>query len=111
MPKGRILAAQCQGIVPKPRVITEAEEACIQKAKLDYEARRYPSIRKAAIAHNVKYDTLRRRIQGLTAPCKLTLHLLRTLLMLHTLLLPLAPFLFLRPHQVGLLRIKDLAPN
>ncbi|KAF8805523.1 hypothetical protein BYT27DRAFT_7073169, partial [Phlegmacium glaucopus] len=46
------------------------KEACIQQAKLDFEAQQYPNIRKAAIAHDVKYDTLRRRVQGLTQPCK-----------------------------------------
>jgi len=49
------------------RIITEEDEVCIQQAKLDYEARRYPSIRQAAIANEVQYFTLQHRIQGLTA--------------------------------------------
>jgi hypothetical protein len=68
--KGKLPAAQRRGIAPKKRTITNEEEARIQQAKLDYEARRYPSIRKAAIAHDVQYFTLRRRVQGLTMHCK-----------------------------------------
>ena len=55
---------------PKKRTITEEGEARLQQAKLDYESRRYPSINAAAVAHNVQYFTLRRRIQGITVHCK-----------------------------------------
>ena len=70
MPKEKQPAAQRRGIARKKRTITSEEEASIQQAKLDYEARRYPNIMKAVTAHNVQYFTLWRRVLGLTAHCK-----------------------------------------
>ena len=54
----------------KSRKISQEEETRIEQAKQDFETRRYPSIRTAAKDHDVPYFTLRRRIQGLTQPCK-----------------------------------------
>ena len=39
-------------------------EARIQQAILDYETRRYPTIRSAAAANDVDRKTLGRRLQG-----------------------------------------------
>ena len=72
MPKEKQLAAQRRGIAQKKWTITSEEEASIQQAKLDYEARRYPNIMKAVTAHNVQYFTLWRQVLGLTAHCKET---------------------------------------
>ena len=55
---------------PKKRTVSDEDEARLQEAKVDYDARRYPSIKAAADAHNVKYFTLRRRIQGSALPKK-----------------------------------------
>ena len=54
----------------KKRTITDEDEARLQQAKLDYELRRYSSIKSAAVANKVQYFTLRHRIQGLTVHCK-----------------------------------------
>ena len=54
----------------KSRKITQEEETRIEQAKLDYDTHRYTSICAAAKAHHVPYFTLRRRIQGLTQPCR-----------------------------------------
>jgi len=59
-------AAQCHNTVPKKQIITEEDEVHIQQAKLDYKARRYPSIRQAAIANEVQYITLWCWILGLS---------------------------------------------
>ena len=68
MPKERQHRIQTEA--PKKRTITDEDEARLQQAKLDYELRRYPSIKATATANNVQYFTLRRRIQGLMVHCK-----------------------------------------
>jgi len=60
-----IQSALSRGEALKKRTITDGDEVRLQKAKLDYEARWYSSIKAAPDANDVPYFTLRRRIRGL----------------------------------------------
>jgi len=51
-------AKQLRELVHKRSLTEEEEEEKITKVKHAYESRHYPSMRAAAIAHNVPYDTL-----------------------------------------------------
>jgi hypothetical protein len=52
--------------VVKKRTITAKDESKLVKAKEEFQAGKFKSIKAAATAHNVQYFTLRRCILGLT---------------------------------------------
>lgn len=61
--------ARRTGVVKK-RAITTEDESRLAKAKEEFQAGKFKSIKAAAVSHNVKYFTLRHRILGLAVPHK-----------------------------------------